>query len=338
MSSAHRAKAGVWRRSCEEHKGQVPSRVTAAGMWSKSVKSIPSILAIEPDPGRAKALTQMVHDCVDAKVVVSASADVAMAVMGRRMPDLILLSALAPPGEEQKLVTFLRQAHGGWVPVLFVSPVVDAPGKRAFPGFRSLLRGGQPGPAELMRVGLAARIEAALQRSPAQTLTPTEEFAACVPRARRWSPNDVAWLSDVRLSTGIVGHVVNISNSGMLIQSEFALMPGNSVTFELCRPAGKPAATGHPLMVPAHIVRSEVSKVGPDELRYLVAAKFCSDLELLPETLAGGTAVADFMVATGHSLPRAEEALQDLARALEGFESAIARMASDKPDTLARPS
>ena len=58
------------------------------------MSEIPSILAIEPSPDRASALVHLVHDYVEANVVVSASADVALAVMTKRMPELILLSAL----------------------------------------------------------------------------------------------------------------------------------------------------------------------------------------------------------------------------------------------------
>jgi hypothetical protein len=70
---------------------------------------IPSILALEPDPDRAKALTHLVHEYVDANVVVSASADVAVSVLSRRMPQLILLSAFTPPADERSLMTFLRE-------------------------------------------------------------------------------------------------------------------------------------------------------------------------------------------------------------------------------------
>jgi hypothetical protein len=139
-----------------------------------------------------------------------------------------------------------------------------------------------------------------------------------------------------------MGQLVNISNTGILIESDFALMPGNSVTFELCRGAADAPAVDHPsgLIVPAHIVRSEVSKVGPNALHYLVAAKFSSDLELLPSALTGSPAT-DFSdpqdhatAINGHAPRHADEALHDLARALEGLESAISRMGAERQGAL----
>ncbi|MGH9257515.1 MAG: hypothetical protein ACRD3C_23385 [Vicinamibacterales bacterium] len=317
----------------------------AAHKEGHQMGEIPSILAIEPDPGRANALTRLVHEYVDANVVVSASADVAVAVMMKRMPELILLSAFTPPGDERSLVAFLREANHGGVPVLIVSPGLEPRAERAEPssGLRSLLGRRRPVARELARDAFAARMRGALERSreysiECDALRLTSERSVCIPRARRWPAQDVSWLG-VRLSSGFVGHLVNISNSGLLVDSDSALMPGNAVTFELCNPNGERTELWRPdteLIVLAQIVRSEVSKVGPDRLRYRVAAKFSRDLELLSERpIDQGESTdprdLDAPVMTAASpddvAPRtAGDGLQDLARALERLQSTVSRI------------
>ena len=302
---------------------------------------VPSILVIEPDPDRAGALTRMVHDAIEAKVIVSASADVAVAVMARRMPDLILLSALTHPGDERSIIDFLRQANRR-VPVLIVSPF-DAPRlERTTPSsglWRSRRR--SESPRDLARDALAARMRGALEPSQehdetgARGVLDLARSVTCaagvsVPRAHRWPAGDVSWLSGVKLTSGVAGRVVNISNSGLLVVSEAALMPGSSVTFELCRQTGDTPQFWRPdfdLMVPAHVVRSEVSKIGTDRLQYLVAARFSRQLELLADCPAvDGTAGAAQAILPEPPRSTAGDGLHDLARALEKLQLAVARV------------
>ena len=306
-----------------------------------SAHEIPSILAIEPDPERAEALTRMVHDTIEAKVIVSASADVAVSVMARRMPELILLSALTHPGDERSIVNFLRQANR-CVPLLIVSPVVEPRLERrtASSGLPWRSRRRLESPNQLVRDALAARMRSALERSPEQlegagdVLELTRDLAhaasASVPRAHRWPAGDVSWLSGVRLASGVMGHVVNISNSGLLVASESALMPGSSVTFELCRQNGEAAQIWRPdldLMVPAHIVRSEVSKIGAGRLHYLVAARFSRQLELLADCpIDDGAAMNARVALNAPHRSTAGDGLQDLARALERLQLTVARI------------
>jgi hypothetical protein len=94
-----------------------------------------------------------------------------------------------------------------------------------------------------------------------------------VPRAHRWPARDMLWLSTVRLSSGPAVQLLNISSSGLLVESDSALMPGSSPTFELCFP-------DKVLIAPAHIVRSEVSKISPGGFRYRVAARLHQELQL----------------------------------------------------------
>ncbi len=136
----------------------------------------------------------------------------------------------------------------------------------------------------------------------------------------------------MRLPSGYVRQVVNISNSGLLVECDSALMPGSAVTFELCANAKELWYPSTDLFVPARIVRSEVSKVDTDHLRYLVAAQFQRELELpatapmRPEatpTFSENAIVDDDF--EGVTL-RAANRLQELARALESLESTVARI------------
>jgi CheY-like chemotaxis protein len=315
------------------------------------MRETPNVLAIEPDPERAHALAHFIHEYLDANVVVSASADVALAVMTRRMPELILLSALTPPGDERTLVAFLRQTAQACVPVLMVPPIYEPHLKRSVVSSsrRWVSRHRRPAGAESMRDALGARMRGALEESLGQWegsarssfiafpdgLHAPEDENLRVPRARRWAAQDGSPLSSVRLPSGFVGDLVNISSSGLLLESNSALMPGSSVTFEFADPNMDLIRLWRPdtdLAVPGHVVRSEVSKVGPDRFRYRVAARFFRELELMSECpIDQGTSPADAEAEAtpngGDPVERSTaERLHDLARALEGLESAIARI------------
>ena len=201
----------------------------------------PSILAVEPDPVRANALAHLVHDYVDANVVVSASAEVALSVMARRMPELILLSAFTPPGDERSLIAFLRNSAQASVPLLIMSPVHDLPLKKSgtWLGVPWLSRRRSAMPPDFVREALGARMRSALEKSSEQLEERTclrsidvgdasqtvRDWDERVHRAHRWAPSDRSPLSSVRLPSGFVGQLMNISNSGLLIESNSALMP-----------------------------------------------------------------------------------------------------------------
>ena len=85
------------------------------------------------------------------------------------------------------------------------------------------------------------------------------------PRADRWAHADLPWLSSVNLSTGRKVKLLNISSSGILIDSEYKLTPGRSTEFQLWGPYKQ-------LIVAARIVRSE--QTNGRGTRYLTAAAF----------------------------------------------------------------
>ncbi len=69
---------------------------------------MPLVLAIEPDPRQALTLERVVKDYVRAELVVVDSRDAALAVITDRVPDLILVSALLGPRDEEDLTHRLK--------------------------------------------------------------------------------------------------------------------------------------------------------------------------------------------------------------------------------------
>ncbi len=66
------------------------------------------VLAIEPDPRQAAILKRVVHERAHADIAVVDSKDAAIAAIGARVPELILVTALLSPRDEEELVAHLR--------------------------------------------------------------------------------------------------------------------------------------------------------------------------------------------------------------------------------------
>jgi len=70
------------------------------------------VLAIEPDLRQATILKRIVRDKVHADVAVVDSPDAAITAIGTRVPDVVLLSALLSPRDEDELIAHLRSLNG----------------------------------------------------------------------------------------------------------------------------------------------------------------------------------------------------------------------------------
>ena len=64
---------------------------------------MPLILAVEPDRRQAEAVATLGRNVLRSEVIVTESADAAIAVMAKRVPDLLLTSLLLPPKDEAKI-------------------------------------------------------------------------------------------------------------------------------------------------------------------------------------------------------------------------------------------
>jgi len=92
--------------------------------------------------------------------------------------------------------------------------------------------------------------------------------------AQRIARGDVPWLSGIKLSWGVEVHLVNISSSGVLVESGSKLTPGSTFELHLTGP-------GTYLVVEAHFVRSEVARIDARGVRYHAAAAFKKALDFV---------------------------------------------------------
>ena len=93
-------------------------------------------------------------------------------------------------------------------------------------------------------------------------------------RASRRPLLDIPWLRSVRLPWGLEVGVVNVSTTGILLESSSKITPGNSVDLQLI---GR-GITG--VQMPARLIRSEVSDVNSLGVKYRIAAAFERELDL----------------------------------------------------------
>jgi CheY-like chemotaxis protein len=262
------------------------------------------ILAIEPNPERAQALRQLVHDRLGAEVVLAESTSAAIAAMTQQAADLILTSILLPPNDDSQLTNYLRECdQAGRAPVLLIPPVIEDHQTLTPKTWWSRLvrsrKGSPPWPpydpeaiAGRIRDAVAPALsmdevasalsmdEVASLADDGQSAPATVTALVCFdktpkngrPRAERWAHADLPWLSSVNLSTGRKVNLLNISSSGILIDSEYKLTPGRSTEFQLWGPYKQ-------LIVAARIVRSQESTSGRRN-RYQTAAAFDFKVDL----------------------------------------------------------
>jgi hypothetical protein len=93
------------------------------------------------------------------------------------------------------------------------------------------------------------------------------------PRDPRLKREDIPWLSAVKLSWGPEVCLLNISNTGMLVETTLKFTPGSVTEFQLCGPDSD-------LVVPARFVRSEVATVDACSVRYHAAVAFAREVQL----------------------------------------------------------
>jgi CheY-like chemotaxis protein len=248
------------------------------------------ILAIEPNPERAQALRQLVHDRLGADVVLAESTAAAIAAMTKQGADLILTSILLPPNDDSQLTVYLRECdQASTVPVLLIPPVVVEehqlqPADATWWSRLARTRRGSPPWPPYDAEAVAGRIRDAMAPTPWENQAARPATVSALvrinkharidgkPRAERWAHADLPWLSSVNLSTGREVKLLNISSSGILIDSEFKLAPGRPTEFQLWGPYKQ-------LIVAARIVRSEGSTSDRGD-RYLTAAAFDFNVDL----------------------------------------------------------
>src|SRR4051812_23841093 len=70
------------------------------------------VLAVEPDSTQANILRKILRGRIDADLIVVATKDAAIGALSARVPDLVLVSTLLPPRDEDGLFAHLRSLDG----------------------------------------------------------------------------------------------------------------------------------------------------------------------------------------------------------------------------------
>jgi CheY-like chemotaxis protein len=122
----------------------------------------------------------------------------------------------------------------------------------------------------------------ALARSAGRQLQPTEAFIEQQLRERareerrialRKGLGDVPWLSGVKVSWGAELQLINISNTGVLVETGSKFAPGSTTNLHLCGPETN-------LVVPVRFIRSDVARIDGLGVRYRAAAAFAKEIDL----------------------------------------------------------
>jgi CheY-like chemotaxis protein len=266
------------------------------------------ILAIEADPQRGRLLSRLIQEHVKADLTIVASVSAAITAIARQPPDLILAPPLLSPQDSTELTSHVRVHAAPDMEMLTIAALdmlIDAPMEepRGLSIFtrRPVTLGRLYDPGMLAReiaegldraCAARARREAALghaQWHEAAVQSKSEIVPALVApgiealfrqqdeerrRARRNAPEDVPWLSAITLPWGLDLHLVNISSSGLLVESGSRFTPGITYDLQLNGP-------GTDLSVKARFVRSEVARVDGLGVTYYAAAAFDKELDLL---------------------------------------------------------
>lgn len=265
------------------------------------------ILAINPDLGQKTILQRLVGDRLNAEVVMTASADDAIDALAERQPDLILTTSLLTPSEGDQLAAHLRETPAlDHLPILTIPPLVDdSEIERAASLWSRFLRR-QPETRPVYDADIvASRIEEALAQSrvdavryanssrPARLLliedkaprdlepviqsldrtldAELERYLGLSPqqeRAPRWERIDLPWLESIRLTWGVELRLVNISCSGLLVESGIRMTLGNKTDFQM------EDCDNRDFVIPGRVVRSDVSSVTSLGVKYITAAVF----------------------------------------------------------------
>ena len=103
---------------------------------------MPLVLAIEPDLKQAAILKRIVREQVRADLVLVESREAAISAIDAQLPDVILVTALLSPRDEEELIAHLRPLTGAehlqthTIPQLASGRVQEAPGGGLFGKFR----------------------------------------------------------------------------------------------------------------------------------------------------------------------------------------------------------
>ena len=265
------------------------------------------ILAIESDPKRANLLTTLVRAHVNVDLEIVGTVVDAIECIYEHTPDLILAPTLLSPQDSAYLMDHVRGRETPWVQILTVSALDMLTDRRPEMKVRTSFFRRRP-----VELGLqydpgmvAVQIKDALERArmvrlECEAATARAEYLASIGepmievatpvmvqqitrkietaedrrRAARKGPGDVPWLAGIRTPFGLDLQLMNISSTGLLVESRNKMTAGISYDLQLC-------GQGTALQVRAKFIRSEVGKISGLGVRYYSAAQFEHEIDLL---------------------------------------------------------
>ncbi len=266
------------------------------------------ILAIEADRSRQTLLWTLIREHVQVRVTMVDSVKAAIASISKYQPDLIIVPTLLSPADSAELAEHVKTDAGPHVQMLTISALdvlrESVPEQKRSGLFRRrpISLGLQYDPhmigrqiadrlerARLLReeyasgfrvkaiiepirsiVGPVRRTAHAAQRAEPIVL-PHDKDRRCAKRL----PQQGVGLWTVRMPWGSDVELVNISRTGVLIESGSKVTPG--VTLELHL-----TGLGQQRIMMARFVRSEIATVDRMGVRYHAAAQFEQPLDYLP--------------------------------------------------------
>ena len=266
----------------------------------------PRILALEPDRSHALALKRFVQSCVDAELLVVDSVASAKAAISEHVPQAVLVSELVTPDDDVDLTAHIRTRTAGRLLPILAVPAMGGDDGEIPAAPRGLLRliasgGALTDAPRLQMARRQATLRQALQtivNLPASTAASAAIAApAHRPRAPRWKGDNISWLTRVTMPLGLEVRLVNISRSGLLIESRGHFVAGQPAAFEL---HGRLR-----VVVPGRFVRS--AAVVTDGMPagatvYHSAALFDDDLPLFAPLASGTHAGANITRGLGEAL------------------------------------
>src|SRR5215475_3232794 len=169
---------------------------------------MPLILAVEPDRRQAAHLTQIVRQRVGAELILAETTELALAQIGNRVPDLILVPALMSPTDDAALAAALRviatAAHVQMLTTpLFASSAPEPKARGVLAAFRRA-KPTKPStdgcdPAEFAQQISSYLESAAEERATAQYIEPPLPVSAPAPRPSAEAPQRYVPLEPGRL-------------------------------------------------------------------------------------------------------------------------------------------
>jgi hypothetical protein len=186
---------------------------------------VPLVVAIEPDPRQAAILGGIVRRRVGADLLLADSKDAAMAAIRKKIPDLILVSALFSPRDETELTEELRLLEGTAHLQTLTIPLLAAPTRDTPEEKRTLLgaftrRRPKIGPQGCDPAIFAEEVRVYLQRAREFTAERTAQAQAAD------QEQEPTGLTDGRIPS--LG--ARIENEGTVPASEFS--PGQPTSIE----------------------------------------------------------------------------------------------------------